>query len=807
MLRNYYLTAVRNLIKQKSYFLLNLSGLAIGITSFIFVSLFVINELSYDRFHSRADDIYRVHVFGHMMGQTLDMAATAAPMAEAMLADYPEVEKVTRVKESGAWFIGQGQKKFNEDGVLFADSTFFQIFDFEWIDGDPVNALKKPRSMVITRSYAKKYFGDEPAFGKRVTVEQDTVFYEITGVIEDIPDNSHIKFDMMCSRNTYSYWDNNQWVNHNDLTYVLLKENTDSKVFEAKLDQIVDKFVGPQISQFLGTSMKEWENAGNSFGYYLMPLTDIHLHSNVESELEANSDISYIYIYSLIAFILLFIAIINFVNLATAQSAARAKEVGIRKVMGSNKQSLITQFIFESILVAFIATVIATLLVMLLTPQFESMIGKELSIGILDNIMNIVILLGLSILIGVLAGFYPAFVLAGFQPTDVLKGKMKSGAKSGVLRNLLVMSQFVASIIIIVGTMAVYNQIDFMLNKNLGFKKDQILVIRRPDVLEKNLETFKNEARSISSVIEVANSISLPGKSRYSNNAKSKVDNPDEPYIIQENWVSFEYAEVMGLELVEGRFFSREFASDSSAVVINETAAKTLGWDEPLKEGFASQNRIGEPIKQNVIGVVKDYHIKSLHNALEPVSLQLMRGNNEGYLTVKLDNKTNVRETISLLETSWYKYSYNKPFQYFFFDEDYADLYESESRTGDIFVVFAGLSIFIACLGLIGLITFTTYVRRKEIGIRKVMGAGTWTLVKLLSREFVKLIGLATLVAWPLAYFGVNYWLANFADRLAISPWFFVISTMLVVVMGALAISFQTIKTSRMNPVNSLRNE
>ncbi|MFT6881753.1 MAG: putative ABC transport system permease protein, partial [Marinoscillum sp.] len=477
MLRNYYLTAVRNLIKQKSYFLLNLSGLAIGITSFIFVSLFVINELSYDRFHSRADDIYRVHVFGHMMGQTLDMAATAAPMAEAMLADYPEVEKVTRVKESGAWFIGQGQKKFNEDGVLFADSTFFQIFDFEWIDGDPVNALKKPRSMVITHSYAKKYFGDEPAFGKRVTVEQDTVFYEITGVIEDIPDNSHIKFDMMCSRNTYSYWDNNQWVNHNDLTYVLLKENTDSKVFEAKLDQIVDKFVGPQISQFLGTSMKEWENAGNSFGYYLMPLTDIHLHSNVESELEANSDISYIYIYSLIAFILLFIAIINFVNLATAQSAARAKEVGIRKVMGSNKQSLITQFIFESILVAFIATVIATLLVMLLTPQFESMIGKELSIGILDNIMNIVILLGLSILIGVLAGFYPAFVLAGFQPTDVLKGKMKSGAKSGVLRNFLVMSQFVASIIIIVGTMAVYNQIDFMLNKNLGFKKDQILVI------------------------------------------------------------------------------------------------------------------------------------------------------------------------------------------------------------------------------------------------------------------------------------------------------------------------------------------
>ncbi|MEQ8549473.1 MAG: ABC transporter permease [Cyclobacteriaceae bacterium] len=807
MLRNYYLTAVRNLIKQKSYFLLNLFGLAIGITSFIFVSLFVLNELSYDRFHSKADNIYRVHVFGNMMGQKLDMAATAAPMAQAMLADYPEVEKVTRVKESGAWFIGQGQKKFNEDGVLFSDSTFFQIFDFDWIAGDPANALTKPRSMVITRTYAEKYFGDEPAFGKRVSVEQDTVFYEITGVIEDVPDNSHIQFDMMCSRSTYPFWDNNQWVSHNDLTYVLLKENADSKAFESKLDQIVKKFVGPQISQFLGTSMEDWENAGNSFGYYLMPLTNIHLYSNVESELEANSDISYVYIYSLIAFILLFIAIINFVNLATAQSAARAKEVGIRKVMGSNKQSLITQFIFESILVAFIATLIAASLVVFLTPQFESLVGKELSIGITDSLVNLLILLGLSVLIGVLAGFYPAIVLASFQPTDILKGKLKSGAKSGVLRNLLVISQFVASIVIIVGTMAVYNQIDFMLNKNLGFKKDQILVIRRPDVLQKNLETFKNDARNMPSVIEVANANSIPGKSRYSNNAKSKMDNPDEPYLVQENWVSFEYAEVMGLELVEGRFFSKEYGTDSSAVVINETAAKVLGWDEPLKEAFADQNRNGEITKQKVIGVVKDYYIKSLHNAMEPVVLHIMPGNSEGYLAVKLDRNANARETINELESTWYKYSYNKPFQYFFFDEDYADLYKSESQTGDIFVVFAGLSIFIACLGLIGLITFTTSVRRKEIGIRKVMGAGTWTLVSLLSKEFVKLIGFATLVAWPLAYFGVNYWLENFADRLSISPWFFVISTLVVVIMGAMAISFQTIKTSMMNPVTSLRNE
>ncbi|MFH6982853.1 ABC transporter permease [Marinoscillum luteum] len=809
MLRNYYITALRNLLKHKSYFILNMGGLAIGITSFIFISLYIINELSYDRFHPQHENTYRVQVRGQMMGQNLNMAVTASPMAQALLQDYPEVSIVTQVKESGAWFIGQGNKKFNEDGVLFADSSFFDVFDFPLIEGDPKTALVKPRSMVLTETFAKKYFGNEPALGKRITVEQDTIFYEVTGVMADVPDNSHIKFDMLGSRSTYKVWDNNHWVSHNEYTYIVLNENADHKAFEGKLDEVVKKYVGPQIAQYLGTTMEAWESAGNSFGYYLMPITDIHLRSNVEDELEVNSHISYIYIYTLIAFILLFIAIINFVNLATAQSAARSKEVGIRKVMGSDRQALIYQFIFESILIAIAATLIAALLVALLTGQFENLINKELAISLTSSYLSIFILLGLAIIIGVMAGFYPAFVLAGFRPAEVLKGRVKAGAKTGWLRNLLVVIQFTASIVIIIGTMVVYRQIDFMLNKNLGFDKEQTLVIRRPDVLRQNLETCKTELLKNPNILAVANATSLPGKDRYNNNAHMTEDSPDSPYLLMENSVSFGYAELMGLELVAGRLLSRQYASDSTAVVINETAARTLGYsvEEAVGKSFIDKDRDGTIRRMPIIGVVKDYNIQSLHRPIEPTMLRLMHGNWEGFMLVKVSNTQNIRETLAYMEETWFKYSYNKPFQYFFFDDDYADLYKSESTTGRVFLVFAGLSICIACLGLIGLITYTTSIRKKEIGIRKVLGAGTTTLVTLLSSEFVKLIVISTLISWPVAYFAINYWLQNFADRLTITPWVFVFSTLVVVVIGSLAISFQTIKASLSNPIDSLRQE
>lgn len=808
MLKNFYLTAIRNLIKHKSYFLINISGLAIGIASFIFISLYIINELSYDKFHGQSDNIYRVHVHGQMMGQSMDMAVTATPMAEALLNEYPEVIKVTRLKESGAWFIGRDNKKFNEDGVLFADSSFFDVFDFQLISGDPKSALINPRSVVLTESYAKKYFGDEDPLGQKLTVEQDTIFYTVTGVIADVPDNSHMQFDMMGSMSTYRHWiTNSQWVSHNNYTYVVLNENADVEAFEDKMQELVYKYVGPQVEQFLGTTMEEWENAGNSFGYYLMPVEDIYLHSSVDEELQANSDISYIYIYSLIAIILLFIAIINFVNLATAQSSSRAKEVGIRKVVGSSKKRLVSQFILESIIVSSIATLIAATLVFFLTPSFNELIGKEIAYSLASSLWSIPILAGLAVVIGILAGFYPSFVLAAFQPVHVLKGTMSAGAKAGWMRNLLVIIQFTAAIIIIIGTVVVYNQIDFMLNKNLGFDKEQIVVIRRSDVLRNNLETFKNDLLKNPNIKEVANAMSIPGKDRYNNNAFMTEENPESPYLLFVNNVSFGYGPLMNLELVQGRFHSKDYPSDSSGVVLNEAAVRTIGYTEPLGKKFLDQDRNGVNRPLTIIGVVKDYHIESLHKRIEPVMLRLMPGNWEGYVTVKLSNTHNVRETLQYIENTWFDHSYNKPFQYFFFDDEYANLYNSESTTAQVFLVFAGLSIFIACLGLIGLVTYTAAIRKKEIGIRKVLGASTGTLIRLLSNEIVKLIVISTVIAWPLAYLATDYWLQNFADRLSISPWIYIISTLIVVFVGSLAISFQTIKASISNPVDSLRQE
>jgi putative ABC transport system permease protein len=806
MLKNIFRTAIRNIAKRKFYFFINISGLSIGIASFIFISLYIMNEINYDRFHDNYENVYRVNVKGHMMGQTMDMASTASPMAKALLDDYPEVEHVTRIKRSGAWFIGRGEKKFNEDGVLFADSTFFDVFDFELLQGDRKTALINPRSIILTESYVKKYFGDEDPMGKKITVEQDSIFYTVTGVLADVPDYSHMQFDMMGSMSTYKFWNNQRWVSHNHYTYITLNKNADVAAFENKMQEIVYKYVGPQIEKFLGTTMEAWESSGNSFGYYLTPLKDIHLYSNIETELEVNSNISYIYIYSLIAFIILFIAIINFVNLATAQSSARAKEVGIRKVVGTTKRGLIYQFIFESIIISFIATIAAAVIVVISMPHFVELIGKNLFITPTTSYWGVLVMFILSIVIGVLAGFYPAFVLANFQPVAVLKGAFSGGVKSGWLRNILVVVQFSASIIIIIGTIVVYTQIDFMLNKNLGFDKEQILVIRRADVLRKNLETFKDDLLKNPNISAVANSTALPGK-QYGNNAFIAEDNPDSPYLLMQNNISFGYGELLGLKLLEGRFHSKDFPSDSTGVVVNEAAVKVLGYEKPLGKKFVNRNRQGEVSYMPIIGVVKDYNFESLHKTIEPSVLSLMHGNQEGYFSIKIKNSNNIRETVQFIENTWYDYSYNKPFQYFFFNENYQELYKSESTTGKVFVVFAVLSVFIACLGLVGLITYTSSVRKKEIGIRKVLGAGTGTLVKLLGNEVFKLIVIATIIAWPLAYFATDYWLQNFANKISVSPWIYLTSTLLVLGIGSLAISFQTIKSAMSNPINSLRQE
>ncbi|MEQ9424871.1 MAG: ABC transporter permease [Cyclobacteriaceae bacterium] len=802
MFRNYYVTAVRNLLKHKGYFAINISGLAIGIASFTFIASYIINELSFDNFHSKHSNIYRIRNEAVIRGQANNEATTSAPLAKLLVERYPEVLKATRIKRMGSKLVGVGEKKISEEGILYADDQLFEVFDFKLLKGNPATALRDPRSIILTESYAEKYFGYNDPMGELVTIEEDTIFYKVTGIIEDAPANSHIQFDMLASLSSTPYESSTRWVGTSLHTYAVLVDGASAYELMEKSHELFYEFMAKEIEYYTGLAIAEWEGAGNSVRFRFEPLTDIHLKSTANDQLEAGGNITYIYIYGLIGLVILSIAIFNFVNLATAHSATRAKEVGVRKVIGSTKRGLIYQFIFESVLVSVIAAILSAIAMVMLTPSFHELVGRELAVDLTSTHVGPLALIILALAVGIIAGCYPAFILSAFKPADVLKGKLKTGFRSGWFRNLLVTLQFTASIVIIIGTVVIYNQIDFMLSKNLGFDKDQTLVIKRPDWLNNSLEVFKEDLRQNPNVSVVSNSETIPGKG-YEIRSYRKKDDPT-TFLFQNNQVSYDHLELMGLELVSGRFFSKEYGLDSNAVVLNQSAVKTLGYQDPIGKTLSSAFKKDRPL--TIIGVVKDYNVESLHKTVTPLSLEL-DPTAKGYVTVKLSNSKNIRETVQFVEETWQKHAKDKPFQYFFFDEDYQKLYKSETNTGQVLLVFATLSVFIACLGLIGLISYTAAIRKKEIGIRKVLGASVGSMVRLLSSEVVRLIVIATLISWPLAYFATEFWLQDFANRIVVSPWIYSFSTLALVAVVALAISFQTLKASMGNPVDSLRQE
>ncbi len=802
MLKNFYFTTIRNLAKNKSYFLINVSGLAIGLASFAFISLYVINELSYDRFHSKYDRIYRVSNKAAMNDEVNEQATTASPMARAMVDNYPEVVSATRILKASQLLIGRGTNKFNEDEVLYADSALFSVFDFKMLKGNPGTALANPQSLVLTQSSAKKYFGNEDPVGQNLTVEEDTILYQVTGVVEDVPPNSHIQFDMLASLNSTDYGNTPRWIGRSLHVYALLRDGAQPVPLQKKMKELFYLHMAPEIEYYTGLSIQEWEAAGSSVNFVLTPIQDIHLYSGASlEELQPTGNIAYIYIYSLIGVIILFIAIFNFVNLATAHSATRAKEVGVRKVIGSTKRALVYQFLLESILISLVSSMLSIMLIFFLTPSFVELVGKGLAFDLTTSFVGVGGMLGLGILVGILAGFYPSFVLSAFKPVDVIKGTLTPKGKAGWLRNVLVTVQFAASIVIIIGTLAVYHQIEFMLTKSLGFDKDQVLVLKRPDWLQKNLEVFKRELLKNPNIKVVANSETIPGKT-YDIRSYRKIGQ-NQVYLFQNNQVTYEHQELMGLELVAGRFFSKDHRSDSNAVILNESAAKAFGFDDPIGKPLISAFKDGQI---TIIGVIKDYNVESLHKNVAPVSLELLPDAN-GYLSVKMSTSQNVLQTVGYIEDTWGEHSNGKPFQYFFLDEEYQNLYKSEASTGKILLVFSTLSIFIACMGLIGLITYTASIRRKEIGIRKVLGASASALVRLLSSEVARLVIIATLIAWPLAYLATDYWLQSFADRATISPLIYLGASLAVMFVVGIAISFQTIKALTDDPVDSLRQE
>lgn len=807
MLKKFFITAFRNFGKQPGFVILNIFGLATGLASFMFIMLYVYHELTFDRFHKNYENIYRVKVVGRMSGGKLDQAVTAAPMSKAMVSDYPEVITSARVTRLGAWLIKYGDNRFNEDGVLFADSTFFSVLDFRLLRGDPKTALERPRSIILTEEYARKYFGDNDPMGQKMIVEADTILYTVTGVVQNVPSGSHMKFDMLASMSSYPRMANNTfWLNHNFYTYIVVKEGTDRAKLEQKFQEMVIKYVGPQLRDFVGISLEEFSKAGDTFKYELEPLKDIHLKGATQYNLEPMGSQTTVYIFIVIAVLILIVACINFVNLATAKSASRAKEVGVRKVSGAGKAGLIFQFLGESVVISAFATILAAIIVFILSPYFNRLIGDAVPTDIIFSMPGILILAGLIIVTGVSSGFYPAFVLASFDPAEVLKGTLNPGSMSKRLRGTLVVFQFTVSIIIIIGSIIVYNQLNFITRKDLGFEKENLIIIRRPDAFYKQIESFRTQVLQIPGVRAVGFSRSVPG-TNFSNNAFFKDNDPDKnTYLINQGGVSFDFPEALGVKLTEGRFFSRDFGTDSAAILINETAVKSLGLKSPvvgqyiLEPSGPKQNR-----RLKIIGVMKDFNIESLHKAIAPVCFTLMgTGGGDQYATVRLTGE-HISETIRSIENVWQTFTANQPFQYDFFTDTWNNLYKSETKIAKIFVLFAVLAILIACLGLLGLVTYMTNKRTKEIGIRKTYGASVQEVLGLLSWEIMFLILLSSLIAYPAAYLGTKYWLDGFADRVNINPVLFISATLIAMIIGWLSISYQTIKAARSNPAESLR--
>jgi putative ABC transport system permease protein len=808
MIKNFFINALRNMRKQRGYVILNVSGLAIGLTSFLFISLYVINELSYDRFHRNYENIYRLKVVGQMSGGVLNQAVTCAPLAKAMVNDYPEVLRSTRVTRMGAWLVQFGENRFNEDGVLFADSSFFSVFDFRLLKGDPKTALERPRSMILTEKYARKYFGNQDPMGQRIIVEADTILYTVTGVIQDVPDNSHIKFDILASLSSYPGRANDQfWISNNIYTYIEVKEGTRKDVLQNKLGDLVIKYVGPQLKQVVGISIEDFRKSGNDYGYMLESLKDIHLKGATQYNLEPGGSITTVYIFAIIAILILVIAIINYINLATAKSVNRAKEVGVRKVAGANKTGLISQFLGESLLITAIGAILALVLVYLLLPPFSHLIGKNLTAGPLNTFTGLGLFAALIIVVGVTAGFYPAFVLASFNPVEVLKGTLNPGSISRKLRGLLVVFQFTVSIVIIIGSIIVYNQLNFMTTKDLGFNKENLIIIRRPDAFYKQMESFRDQVLQIPGVDKVGFSRAVPGTA-YNNNAFFKDDDPEKnTYLLNQTQVSFDFPQALGVQLSDGRFFSREYGSDSTSVLINEAAVKSLGLKDPVGQYILQPRGPQQFQKLKIIGIMKDFNIESMHKTISPVCFTVLyRGGGDQYAAVRLTG-SDVSGTIREIQRKWESFTTKQPFQYDFFSDSWDHLYESEIKTGKIFILFSILAIFIACLGLLGLITYITNKRTREIGIRKTYGASISIVLGLLSKEVVYLIMISSVIAYPIAYFGSKYWLEGFADKVRVSPMIFILATVAALVIGWLSISYQTIKAANYNPANALRIE
>jgi putative ABC transport system permease protein len=811
MLTNFIKIAFRNIIKHKSYVLINILGLSIGIACSILIVLFVLQELGYDKFNTKFKRICRLYLIAKIGTSEIEGAWTAPPTAGAFIQEFPEVEDAVRMDNWGEVVVKYEDKSFIERHFMLADSSFFNIFSIPLLQGDPETALNKPYTVVITRETAQKYYGNEDPVGKMIRVNTDTSYYTITGVIDKVPVNAHFEFDLLASFLTHGRANDDFWLSNSFYTYLLLKEGASVEELEEKIPAVLEKYIGPQLQAALGITIEEFVSAGNRYGLFLQPLADIHLNPDIEHGLKPSNDKKYIYIFSMIAFLIILLASINYMNLSTAQSANRSREVGLRKVVGSTRKSLVIQFLVESVVLTILALILAVIIVEYFLPYFNRIMDLQLSIYYFNNWYIIPGMILIAIFIGIFAGIYPSIFLATFRPVQILSGKLKQGAKSGILRSILVIVQFFISILIILCTIIIYRQISYMLNKDLGFKKEQLLVLRRAESIgREKIQVFKQEIKKYPGVINATNSTAVPGYPN--NNSGFLVEgwSPDKNVLMQVNWIDYDYFDTYELKIKDesGRIFSEEFATDTAAAIINESAVRQFGLEKPLEIRFMQPVDTGKFNYLQVIGIVKDFHYQSLYENIYP-HIFLHKPEQwdwGGYLTIRIA-PDNMKETIKHIEDTWEKFTSNDPFQYFFLDEEFNTIYQEEKRTSKLSLGFAILAIFIACLGLYGLTSFAAENKTKEIGIRKVMGASITKVIMLFLREIAGLILISTLIAWPLAYFIMKNWLQNFYFRINLSFIEFLLAFLIALTIAFITVSYTVYTAAIKNPAKALKYE
>ena len=803
MLKNYFKITLRNISRNKMYSALNIVGLAIGLACCILILLYVHDELSYDRFHDNADSIYRVVPTFTTSERTMYLATNAHVQGPMLRDEFPEVLEYVRFTSYRTRVVEYENFSFSEERFLYVDESVFEVFSFDMILGNLKEALVNPNTVVITEEMAEKYFGSENPVGKSIKVNYNDLF-TITGVIKNIPSASHLKPDFLASFSTLGIEPSTNIAQDllnqvNYYTYILLQEGTDYIEMEQKFTEGINRYIGAMLKQL-----------GGSAEIGLQPLTKIFLHSDRELESEQMGDITYVWLFSGIGIFILLLACLNFMNLSTARSSNRAKEVGLRKVVGAQKSQLIRQFLGESMILTFISFILAIVFALMSMPFFRNISGKDI---LINSLLNPIILAGfggLFLIIGLIGGSYPAFFLSAFHPVEVIQGKLKRGAKSSVLRVVLVSFQFAVSIILIIGTFTVNTQMKYVRSKNLGYDKEHVIAMQmRNTETRQKYESIKEAIQRNPNVINVSASTTSPlGTSDFS--AHHAVGKPeDEINMFWAQMVDENYIGTYKIEMALGRNFSKDFTSDKEeSIIINEAAVKKLGWqDNPINQQIERFTTMTERRPYTVVGVVKDYHFQSLHEEIQPMILYYTSPYGSFSLLSVRVRPENIQETITFLESTWEQFDSQYPFEYSFVDDQYDALYRTEVRLGKLFSYFTALAILIGCLGLFGLTSFTTEQRTKEIGIRKVLGASIQGIIYMLVRDFTKWVFLAVIVAWPIGYLVMNKWLNNFAYRANLGVWIFLSSALLALVISIVTVSYQSTKAALANPANSIRTE